>query len=482
MNLVSDPWIPVVMQDGKHREVSLDAVFRDGESIADLAATPCQRIALTRLLICIAQAALDGPVDEADWLACRSRLADAALAYLAKWRHRFNLFGEHAFLQVDGLDASPNALADKVDLTLACGNNPTLFDHAATPGGRVYANARTTLNLLVYQMFSPGGLIGTTQWEGALTEKTSEHSPCLEGSMLHTFFRGDVLFGTIHLNLLTRAQVQTLGNSSWGCPFWELDNYGKAQLDINATTYLGRLVPVTRAVRFVEQSPKVVLAAGTHYAKLPISREPAGTLVEAGTGSGKHISYLSVNPAKHLWRELYSVLAMHQADKPGGALCLDHLRTVGIKIFDIWTGGLAADKAKLIDMAEWNMTLPAELLDTTVLARYQNGVIQANSAHGTLVYAIKAYSEIQMADPVWRSKADSTFWSSLDTSADILIACVLEGDSSIPSRWIPVIQRALLAAYSQTCPHTTPRQIQAYAQGLKIIESWKGKSSHGSRD
>jgi len=63
MNLVSDPWIPVVMLDKTPRLVSLNEVFRDGETIADLAANPCQRIALMRLLICIAQAALDGPKD-----------------------------------------------------------------------------------------------------------------------------------------------------------------------------------------------------------------------------------------------------------------------------------------------------------------------------------------------------------------------------------------------------------------------------------
>lgn len=475
MNLVSAPWIPVVMQDGTHRKVSLDTVFREGESIADLAANPCQRIAMTRLLICVAQAALDGPVDEADWLACRQRLADAALAYLEKWRHRFNLFGEHAFLQVDGIDPSPNALADKLDLTLACGNNPTLFDHAATPEGRLFSDASLTSNFLVFQMFSPGGLIGVSSWEGNSTEKTSEHSPCLEGSMLHTFLRGDLLLDTIHFNLQTRAQIQNLANMSWGCPFWELDRYGKAQLDVNASSYLGRLVSVPRAVRLLERSHQVVLAAGTRYAKLPLNREPAGTLVEVGSGTGKHISYLSVNPEKHLWRELPSVLAVHQADYPGGALCLVHLRTAGKATFDIWTGGLAADKAKLVDMAEWNMTLPAELLDTTVLARYQEGVAQANGAHGTLVYAIKTYSELQKADPVWRNKADQLFWSLLDASSGILVSCALEGDPQIQAQWMPVIHRSLLAAYSQSCPHTTPRQIQAYAQGLKILDSWKEK-------
>ncbi|HON48891.1 MAG TPA: type I-E CRISPR-associated protein Cse1/CasA, partial [Kiritimatiellia bacterium] len=103
MNLVKEPWIPVVMQDGKPARVSLRDAFAKGEDIADLAANPCQRIALMRLLICVAQAALDGPKDEEDWLACKPRLVPAVLSYLDTWQHRFNLFGEHAFLQVDGL-------------------------------------------------------------------------------------------------------------------------------------------------------------------------------------------------------------------------------------------------------------------------------------------------------------------------------------------------------------------------------------------
>ena len=103
MNLVNEPWIPVIGKNNVHRLASLTDIFKDGDTIADLAANPCQRIALMRLLICIAQAALDGPTDEPDWQACRPRLAPAVLAYLEKWQHRFNLFGDHAFLQVDGV-------------------------------------------------------------------------------------------------------------------------------------------------------------------------------------------------------------------------------------------------------------------------------------------------------------------------------------------------------------------------------------------
>ena len=63
MNLTTDPWIPIVWANGQPGTVSLGDAFARGEDIRDLAVRPHERIALMRLLICIAQAALDGPTD-----------------------------------------------------------------------------------------------------------------------------------------------------------------------------------------------------------------------------------------------------------------------------------------------------------------------------------------------------------------------------------------------------------------------------------
>ena len=60
MNLTIDKWIPVVWHDGRHDSVSLNDVFLSGDKICDLSVRPHERIALMRLLVCIAQAALDG--------------------------------------------------------------------------------------------------------------------------------------------------------------------------------------------------------------------------------------------------------------------------------------------------------------------------------------------------------------------------------------------------------------------------------------
>src|SRR3954470_18553721 len=104
MNLVNDPWIPVVYRTGTPAKISLLDAFSQGEEIFDLPVRPHERIALMRLMICIAQVALDGPADHTDLLHCRKQMPQAATNYLEHWREAFELFGEgQRFLQVPNL-------------------------------------------------------------------------------------------------------------------------------------------------------------------------------------------------------------------------------------------------------------------------------------------------------------------------------------------------------------------------------------------
>ena len=63
-NLIDEPWIPVLMKDGTNRSVSLGEIFADSDgAIADLALNPYERVAVFRLLLCIAQAALGAEIE-----------------------------------------------------------------------------------------------------------------------------------------------------------------------------------------------------------------------------------------------------------------------------------------------------------------------------------------------------------------------------------------------------------------------------------
>ena len=106
-NLVDEPWIPVLMRDGTNRSVSLGGIFADADgTIADLALNPYERVAVFRLLLCVAQAAL-GPErlkDETAWKAAKAYVGQVATDYLKKWHDRFYLYGPYAFLQPDDIE------------------------------------------------------------------------------------------------------------------------------------------------------------------------------------------------------------------------------------------------------------------------------------------------------------------------------------------------------------------------------------------
>jgi CRISPR system Cascade subunit CasA len=229
MNLTIDPWIPAIRADGRRDLFSLQDLFAQAHELRDLAVKPHERIALMRLLLCIAQAALDGPEDENAWEQCHSLIQPRVRVYLDKWRGSFDLLGGGPrFLQLPNLkpgkETDTGNAATKLDLALATGNNSTLFyNYAGTP--RELRSARSAINLLAFQCFSPGGRIGIARWNGTETagKGSCNHAPCTPSSMVHTLLLGESLLQTFHLNLLSRETVTDFfGLNRWGQPVWEL--------------------------------------------------------------------------------------------------------------------------------------------------------------------------------------------------------------------------------------------------------------------
>ena len=390
MNLMTEPWIPIVWADGRAGTVSLCEVFEHGEEIRDLAVRPHERIAVMRLLICIAQAALDGPTDYDDWKTCQPKIVPAAVDYLRRWRSAFELFGDgQRFLQVANLrkpPKKPNGDDDegnstsKLDLALATGNNTTLFDNA---GGsdRAFASGELALMLTAFQCFSPGGRIGAALWNGEETpgRGSSDHAPCLAGGMLHTLLRGDSLLVTVRKNLMTKRQAeQFFGQESWGRPVWELMPQGLASTEAvrNANlTYLGRLVPMTRAIWLADDGQSLILANGIQYGSYEKDgwREPSATIV-TGTIKGQPARVVvRASTDKAVWRELHALTVKAVGDKPGGPAALQHVSED--EPFDLWVGGLVANKAKLVDTTESVFyNIPAAMLNENSQRVYEKGV------------------------------------------------------------------------------------------------------------
>ncbi|HAM72626.1 MAG TPA: type I-E CRISPR-associated protein Cse1/CasA [Verrucomicrobiales bacterium] len=478
MNLIHDPWIPALCPKGKRELYSLQDLFAQAHELLDISAKPHERIALMRLLLCITQAALDGPMDEAEWEGCSTEIQPRARDYLGKWKEAFELFGDGPrFLQLDNLQSQKEpdegVPASKLDLTLATGNNSTLFDNVAGCG-RALLPASIAINLVTFQCFSPGGRIGVARWNGKDTpgKGSSNHAPCTPSSMVHGFVCGEDLLTTIHRNLVTRATAADVyGAKGWGRPVWEFPCHSESDRDseFNATrTYLGRLVPLSRAIRLEEDGRTLLLANGLDYPIYPAFREASATIVTRKA----ELALLPASTSRSLWRQLAAISVQRRASQESacGPLALEHApQTRDTKL---WVGALVTDKAKIEDVVESTYALPAGMFSELGRAAYERGVGYAEERESALIQGIKAYaSALKMAASAC-DRARQQFWTraeqNLSKLFDLSKSPDLVGDLPT-SAWGAGLQKSVLAVYEQFCPRQSPRQIEAYALGLRKV-------------
>ncbi len=489
MNLTTDPWIPVVRGDGRPDLVSLRQAFAEGRQITDLSVRPHERIALLRLLICVAQVALDGPEDEEAWRACLDQLPARVCAYLDRWHHAFELFGNGPrFLQVANLqstrwDDDEGNAADKLDLALACGNNSTLFDNAGG-SARTFSPAELARMLVTFQSFAPGGLIGIANWNGRPTapNKSAPASVCIAASPLHAFLRKASLVETVHANLMTRETfAEHAGRQAdWGEPVWQRMPARPGDLPQTTRSYLGRLVPVARAIWLNDDHRTAIIARGLDYPTFDeVFAEPSLTVVAR---DDRRLT-LRADPARAIWRQLAAVTTLRRADGPGGPLALRQV--LDADSFDLWAGALVARKAKLVDAIESVFHhVPVALLQETGHAVYSAGVAHAEGVAGTLNRALATYrrrlkDEIERGEGRQRgqnlkTRASLHYWTAAEHLVPELFRLVTQPPPVDPQRsgyqfaqtaWGRRLLQAALAAYELACPHQTPRQLQAYVLG-----------------
>jgi CRISPR system Cascade subunit CasA len=506
MNLSTDRWIPVVWNNGTAGLVSLDEVFQRGRDIRDLAVRPHERVALMRLLLCVAHAALDGPADHDDWQASLERVPGEAEKYLAKWRAAFELLGEGPrFLQVSNLvstksDDDEGNSVSKLDVALATGNNSTLFDNS---GGseRTFTPAQLALMLLTFQCFSPCGTIGVAMWNGKPTigwtkypkpaPGQSAHAPCLPSNMLHAFPRAESLLASLHLNLVSRDEALLVpGIKGWGKPIWEhmpTSPEDKAAMADATETYVGRLVPLSRAIRLNENRRELVLANGLDYPSWPELREPSATVVIREVKGKPDRFLVGASLQKAPWRELNALtVKMVAAKTNGGPLALANLD--GEKPFDLWVGGMvAAGNNKILDTIEAVYHVPAAMLQSTGQRCYEQGIKFVEDAAWRLGQAVSTYHreigdsldrpEVRDRRDKLRAKAAFQFWTQAERNVPLLLGAVANGERPSDlkawrqSEWGKAVHRAAREAYELACPRQTARQMQAFVKGLSTLFS-----------
>lgn len=525
MNVAFDPWIPVVTATGKPDLASLSDVLIQGEKYLDLSVRPHERVALMRLFICVAHAALDGPKDYTQWCNASKCLLEAVIAYLNNWRDSFELFHpDKPWLQVPlSNNITGNVSTDKSDdwipvsklnFSFATGSNSTIFDHEGMLSyGREISPQEMLVSMISFQCFSVGGLIGQVFWNGqrcgelANPKKEngpvkSSDGPCVPSSMIHALLRGANIKETIVLNLPAYDLIQkTYGKSHIGRPVWEMMPTSlRDQVRVeNATkTYLGRLVPITRLI-LIHPSGKVMLMGdGLPYPSFisGFPPEPTATVVVKKDNKSKKEERVlhSYRPSKSIWRELASIIVKRKAEGIGGPLSLNALQDA--QNCDLVVSALARDKATIVDTTESVFHISSSLRSNQGNMSYQYEVKVAETMASRLGWVIEIYRK--EIDQGWEGRlkaagpskselkaklheiATRHYWTTVEKNLPLLMKHIeaIGKDEAIPLRdaWRKMLYASALEAYRLVCGRETTRQMKAFAAGWRILTSKKQES------
>lgn len=523
MNVAFDPWIPVVTTTGERKLASLSKVFSDGTHYADLSVRPHERVALMRLFLCVAHAALDGPKSYPEWCDVPNKLTEAAGSYLEELKDSFELFHpEKPWLQVAELtknadgqemigDISDWTPVSKLNFSYATGDNTTLFDHAGMGvEDRKISINDTLLSMLTFQCFSVGGLMGQVYWKGVRCgvlanpkkEKgpvKSSDAPCSPASMIHAFLRGKNLIETIHLNLPTHEDIRfSYGKRMIGKPLWEHfpTSLKDAPSTENATaTYVGRLVPMTRVIRLHPEGNRMLLGDGLAYPSFAggFPQEPTATVVIRINAKNEERGLLSYRPSRAIWRELSALVVKRKAEGIGGPLSLRAIQDgVGC---DLQVAALARDKATIVDTTESVFHIPSKLRTPEGAEIYETEVRRAEIIASRLGWAIEGYraetdagweGRLKSAGPSksklkakLHSIATTHYWTTVEKNLPLLMTHIeARGtDATMPTRevWRKMLFATTCEAYRTACGQETPRQMRAFAKGWQRLTSKKNE-------
>lgn len=323
-NLVTQPWIPCLADNGTQVELSLSQCFAQAHELRELGGeSPLVTVALYRLLLTILHRVQQGPEDAEEWGALwqAGHFEQAAIqSYLAAHHDRFDLFHPtRPFFQSTDKKHGKLALKSATNLILdaASGNNGTLFDHHIDRDELTVSAGQATRYLLAIQAFGLGGTAGA--------DDNFNFAPCVGGVLF--LVQGDTLFETLLLNLIPYDKDSPFKRKKEDAPVWEMSDPFQPRSTPNG--YLDYLTWQNRRIWF--EPPKageaMVVRKITMTPGLKIEREFLNPMMYYRKNKDKGFLPLRFNEARALWRDSSSLFRLrHEGHRP--PLVLDWLAEV----------------------------------------------------------------------------------------------------------------------------------------------------------
>lgn len=505
-NLIDEPWIPIV-DVGR---VSLRNIFSHSDYRA-LGGNPVQKIALTKLLLAIAQAA-STPTDDEDWAELGAEgMAKKCLAYLDRWHDRFWLYGERPFLQ---MPAVLNLIDTRTKIKKAAAKNNSKIQEAeaeALPKSfgtgfypdlpsenntilsecqfdRILSDAEKAIFIVSLMNLALGGKRvekGLTNFSGQIYGSlySAKAGPSIGNHVgyLHSFLMGTNLQATLWMNLLTKEKIESLRywTSGLGVPPWEIMPTTEICNDASnlKNSYLGCLVAMSRFVYLVGEG--IYYLAGIQYpSHVEGWREPS---ISVNDSEAKP-KLLWVDPHKRPWRELTSLLSFFNAKSQSGFDCQQirfglHRATGNNQNIGIWSGGLkvranSGDQSvkQDDDFVESQVYLPKQELGARWFMQLQTEMNELDWVADKLSKSTYFYHRREIQDSKERDKRADTiskqavdlFWQLCERRfQDLVNVC---DDFNQANALRKNFAGFANQAYDRFCAKDTARQLDAWAK------------------
>lgn len=476
-NLIDEPWIPIV-DVGR---VSLRQLFSQPAYRA-LGGNPVQKIALTKLLLAIAQSACT-PADDDEWAELGPEgLAQKCLTYLDRWHDRFYLYGDKPFLQMPTIKSAAIQSFGAVLAEVSTGNTTVLtqsqVEKTLTDGDKA---------LLIIQLmgFGLGGkktdnsVVLTPNYQGKMNDKGKPSTGKPSASIgfmgfLHNFLQGKSLWETMWLNLFSIEQIADLSMypHGLGTAPWEKMPVGEDDGVAQALKFslMGRWVSLSRFCLLAEN--------GLHYSEGIAHagyKEGVTDPSVSADFTAKDIKTIWVDPEKRPWRLLTALLGFFAHTSNKGFDCyqlrLSMERAIHrMPAIGIWSGGLRVSSnageqyvSGSDDFVESVIQLRTATLGELWFATLQLEMDELDKLSKTVYVATFNYFKSQnMETKEQAAQASNLFWQLCERQfQNLLDAC---GDAELARAMRPVFAQFVHKAYNTYCANDTARQLDAWAK------------------
>lgn len=484
-NLIDEPWIPIV-DVGR---VSLEQLFSQPEYRA-LGSNPVQKIALTKLLLAIAQSAYT-PADDDDWAVLGAEgLAQKCLAYLEQWHDRFYLYGDKPFLQMPAIKAAAVQPFGAVLAEVSTGNTTVLTQSQVE---KTLTDADKAVLIVQLMGFGLGGkktdnsIVLTPNYQGKFNDKGKPSTGKPSASIgflgfLHNFLHGETLLATLWLNLFTCQQISDLAVYPQGLGIAPWQDMPAGEDDVLAqalkTSLIGRLVPLSRFCLLQEN--------GLHYSE---------GIAHAGYKEGMADPSVSIDftakdpkaiwadPEKRPWRSLTALLSFFAHTGNKGFDCQQLHLTMGratqkTPTIGIWSGGLRVSSnageqyvSGTDDFVESVIQLQSEILGDTWFANLQLEMDELDKLSKTVYGATLSYLKSQnMENKDLAGQASHLFWQLCERQFQHLLDACAHPEQVRAMR--PIFAQFVYKAYDSYCPNDTARQLDAWAKNRPNLANY----------